>query len=144
MQTYLLLFSFGNFQDLLSAVEGRTALEREVKLYQERLLASQRAWDASKQELTQLRKRCQELDVSLKASREATTASQSRNSCFREKLTALLCSRFDTAESTEDAILERIRELGIEEESQRRVSRPWPFANALSRRSAYSAAIGIS
>eukprot|EP00072_Mus_musculus_P040776 XP_006512493.1 PREDICTED: coiled-coil domain-containing protein 170 isoform X2 [Mus musculus] len=109
-------------QDLLSAVEGRTALEREVKLYQERLLASQRAWDASKQELTQLRKRCQELDVSLKASREATTASQSRNSCFREKLTALLCSRFDTAESTEDAILERIRELGIEEESQRRMA----------------------
>uniref|UniRef100_A0A8C6IFU3 Coiled-coil domain containing 170 n=1 Tax=Mus spicilegus TaxID=10103 RepID=A0A8C6IFU3_MUSSI len=109
-------------QDLLSAVEGRTALEREVKLYQERLLASQRAWDASKQELTQLRKRCQELDVSLKASREAATASQSQNSCFREKLTALLCSRFDTAESTEDDILERIRELGIEEESQRRMA----------------------
>lgn len=141
MQTYLLLFSFGNFQDLLSAVEGRTALEREAKLYQERLLASQRAWDASKQELTQLRKSCQELDVSLKASREAATASQSRNSCFREKLAALLCSRFEIAESTEDTILERIRELGIEEESQRRVSRPWPLANVLSRRSAHSAAI---
>ncbi|XP_021076543.1 coiled-coil domain-containing protein 170 [Mus pahari] len=110
-------------QDLLSAVAGRTSLEREAKLYQERLLlASQRAWDASKQELSLLRKSCQELEASLKASREAATASQSRNSCFREKLAALLCSRFRIAESTEDAILERIRELGIEEESQRRVA----------------------
>ncbi|XP_031209328.1 coiled-coil domain-containing protein 170 isoform X2 [Mastomys coucha] len=107
-------------QDLLSAAEARTALEREAKLYQERLLASQRAWDASKQELTQLRKSRQELDMSLKASREAVTALQSQNSCFRKKLVALLCSRFHIAESTEDAILERIRELGIEEESQKR------------------------
>ncbi|XP_031209329.1 coiled-coil domain-containing protein 170 isoform X3 [Mastomys coucha] len=108
-------------QDLLSAAEARTALEREAKLYQERLLASQRAWDASKQELTQLRKSRQELDMSLKASREAVTALQSQNSCFRKKLVALLCSRFHIAESTEDAILERIRELGIEEESQKRL-----------------------
>ncbi|XP_031209327.1 coiled-coil domain-containing protein 170 isoform X1 [Mastomys coucha] len=109
-------------QDLLSAAEARTALEREAKLYQERLLASQRAWDASKQELTQLRKSRQELDMSLKASREAVTALQSQNSCFRKKLVALLCSRFHIAESTEDAILERIRELGIEEESQKRMA----------------------
>ncbi|XP_028620191.1 coiled-coil domain-containing protein 170 [Grammomys surdaster] len=108
-------------QDLLSTAEARTALEKEAKLYQERLLASQRAWDASKQELNQLRKSCQQLDVSLKASREAATASQSQNSCFREKLAALLCSRFDIAESTEDAILERIRKLGLEEESQKRM-----------------------
>eukprot|EP00073_Rattus_norvegicus_P033404 XP_008756941.1 PREDICTED: coiled-coil domain-containing protein 170 isoform X8 [Rattus norvegicus] len=107
-------------QDLLSAAEARTALEREAMLYQERLLASQRAWDASKQELNQLRKSCQQLDVSLKASREAATASQSQNACFREKLAALLCSRFDIAESTEDAILEKIRVLGIEEENQKR------------------------
>uniref|UniRef100_A0ABK0L690 Coiled-coil domain containing 170 n=1 Tax=Rattus norvegicus TaxID=10116 RepID=A0ABK0L690_RAT len=109
-------------QDLLSAAEARTALEREAMLYQERLLASQRAWDASKQELNQLRKSCQQLDVSLKASREAATASQSQNACFREKLAALLCSRFDIAESTEDAILEKIRVLGIEEENQKRMA----------------------
>lgn len=115
---------------MLSAAEVRTALEREAKLYQERLLASQRAWDASKQELTQLRKSRQELDMSLKASREAVTALQSQNSCFRKKLVALLCSRFHIAESTEDAILERIRELGIEEESQKRVSRPWPLTTS--------------
>lgn len=123
MQTYP--FHSVTSQDLLSAAEARTALEREAMLYQERLLASQRAWDASKQELNQLRKSCQQLDVSLKASREAATASQSQNACFREKLAALLCSRFDIAEYTEDAILERIRVLGIEEENQKRVSRPW-------------------
>ncbi|XP_051020308.1 coiled-coil domain-containing protein 170 [Acomys russatus] len=108
-------------QDLVSAVEARTALEREAKLFQERLLAVQRAWNTSKQELNQLRKSCQQLDTSVKASRDAAAASQSQNSCFREKLAALLSSRFDMAESTEDAILERIRELGIQEETQKRM-----------------------
>ncbi|XP_052025463.1 coiled-coil domain-containing protein 170 [Apodemus sylvaticus] len=109
-------------QDLLSAAEARAALEREAKLYQDRLRASQRAWEASKQELSQLRTRCQELAASLEASREAAAASQSRSSGFREKLAALLRSRFDTAETTEDAILERIRELGSEEENQKRMA----------------------
>lgn len=114
-------------QDLLSAVEERTALESKAKLFQERLLAVQRAWDASKQELNQLRKSCQQLDVSVKASRDAAAASRSQNSCFREKLAALLSSRFDIPEPTEDAVLERIRELGMQEESQKRVSRSLPL-----------------
>ncbi|XP_060229186.1 coiled-coil domain-containing protein 170 isoform X2 [Meriones unguiculatus] len=108
-------------QDVLSAVEERTALERKAKLFQERLLAVQRAWDASKQELSQLRKSCQQLDLSVKASREAAAASQSQNSCFREKLAALLSGRFDIPEPTEDALLARVRELGIQEESQKRM-----------------------
>ncbi|OBS59515.1 hypothetical protein A6R68_09360, partial [Neotoma lepida] len=101
-------------------MEARTALEREAKLFQERLLAVQRAWEASKQELTQLRKTCQQLDLSLTASRDAAAAWQSQNSSFREKLAALLCSGLDMAGSTEDAILERVRGLGIQEESKRR------------------------
>ncbi|XP_036024592.1 coiled-coil domain-containing protein 170 [Onychomys torridus] len=108
-------------QDLLSAVEARTALEKEAKLFRERLLAAQRAWDASKQELTQLRKSCQQLDLSLTASRDAAAALQSQNSSFREKLAALLCGRLDMAGSTEGAILERVRELGIQEESKKRM-----------------------
>ncbi|ERE86064.1 coiled-coil domain-containing protein C6orf97-like protein [Cricetulus griseus] len=108
-------------QDLLSAVDARTALEREAKLFQERLLVAQRAWDASKQELNQLRKNCQHLDLSLKASRDAAATSQSQNSSFREKLTVLLCNGLDMAVPTEDAILERIRELGIQEESKTRI-----------------------
>ncbi|XP_055471975.1 damage-control phosphatase ARMT1 isoform X3 [Psammomys obesus] len=108
-------------QDVLSAVEERTTLERKAKLFQERLLAVQRAWDASKQELNQLRKSCQQLDLSVRASRDAAAASQSQSSCFREKLAALLSSRFDIPEPTEDALLERVRELGIQEESQKRM-----------------------
>ncbi|XP_051061962.1 coiled-coil domain-containing protein 170 isoform X1 [Phodopus roborovskii] len=108
-------------QDLLSALDARAALEREAKLFQERLLAVQRAWDASKQELNQLRENCQHLDLSLKTSRDAAAASQSQNSSFREKLAVLLCSGLDKAGSTEDAILERIRELGIQEESKSRM-----------------------
>ncbi|XP_076408941.1 coiled-coil domain-containing protein 170 isoform X2 [Peromyscus maniculatus bairdii] len=109
-------------KDLLSAVEARTALEKEAKLSRERLLAVQRAWDASKQELTQLRKSCQQLDLSLTASRDAAAASQSQSSSFREKLAALLlCGGLDTAGSTEGAILERVRELGIQEENRKKM-----------------------
>ncbi|XP_047414412.1 coiled-coil domain-containing protein 170 isoform X3 [Sciurus carolinensis] len=53
-------------QDLLSAVEAKEALEREVKIFQERLLAGQRAWDASKQELSLLKESSCELEKSLK------------------------------------------------------------------------------
>lgn len=108
-------------QDLLSALDAKTALEREAKLFQERLLAAQRAWEASKQELNQLRKNCQQLDLSLKASRDAAAGSQSQISSFREKLAKVLDSGLDVAGSAEDAILERIRELRIREESKKRM-----------------------
>ncbi|KAL1770483.1 coiled-coil domain-containing protein 170 [Sigmodon hispidus] len=108
-------------QDLLSAVEARTALDKEAKLFRDRLLAVQRAWEASKQELNQLRKNCQQLDTSLTASRDAAAAWQSQNSSFREKLAELLGSGLDVAGSTEDAILEKIQELGIEEETKKRM-----------------------
>ncbi|XP_038173598.1 coiled-coil domain-containing protein 170 isoform X2 [Arvicola amphibius] len=108
-------------QDLLSALDAKTALEREAKLFQERLLAVQRAWEASKQELNQLRKSCQQLDLSLKASRDAAAGSQSQISSFREKLAKVLGSGLDMAGSAEDAILERIRELRVQEESKKRM-----------------------
>uniref|UniRef100_A0A8C6W6B1 Coiled-coil domain containing 170 n=1 Tax=Nannospalax galili TaxID=1026970 RepID=A0A8C6W6B1_NANGA len=108
-------------QDLLSAVEAKEALEREVKIFQERLLAGQRVWDAAKQELNQLKKSSQELEMSLKVSRDAATACHRQNSSFREKIAVLLHSRLGIAGSTEDAILERIRELGNQEESRKRM-----------------------
>lgn len=111
-------------------MDAKTALEREAKLFQERLLAARQAWEASKQELNQLRKNCQQLDLSLKASREAAAGSQSQISSFREKLAKVLGSRLNMAGSTEDATLERIRELCIQEESKKRVSRPWPLTTS--------------
>lgn len=120
-------------------MDAKTALEREAKLFQERLLAARQAWEASKRELNQLRKNCQQLDLSLKASREAAAGSQSQISSFREKLAKVLGSRLNMAGSTEDATLERIRELCIQEESKKRVSRPWPLttSSAVTQHSSY-------
>ncbi|XP_076715528.2 coiled-coil domain-containing protein 170 [Callospermophilus lateralis] len=108
-------------QDLLSAMEAKEALEREVKIFQERLLAGQRAWDASKQELSLLKESSCELEKSLKVSRQVATASESQNATFREKVAGLLTGIWGMTGSTEDAILERIQEMGSQEENGRRM-----------------------
>ncbi|XP_066103985.1 coiled-coil domain-containing protein 170 [Saccopteryx bilineata] len=108
-------------QDLLNAVEAKKALEREVQVSQERLLAGQRAWDASRQELNLWKKGSCELERSLKASLEAATTSQSQYSAFREKVTALLRGGVGATGAAEEAILQRIREMGSQEESQKRM-----------------------
>ncbi|XP_074189811.1 coiled-coil domain-containing protein 170 isoform X4 [Rhinolophus sinicus] len=106
-------------QDLLSAAEAREALEREVKISRERLFAGQRAWDASKQELSLLKKSSCELEKSLKASLDAAAASQSQFSSFREKIAGLLRGSLGMIGSLEDAILEKIQEMVSQEESQK-------------------------
>lgn len=116
---------------MLSAVETKEALEREVRLYQERLLAGQRAWDASKQELSLLKKSSCELEKSLEASLDAAAASRNQHSSFREKVTALLGGLGGTIGPMEDAILERIREMTSQGESQKRVSGRWPLLRFL-------------
>ncbi|XP_062043268.1 coiled-coil domain-containing protein 170 [Lepus europaeus] len=104
-------------QDLFSAVEAKEALEKEAAILQERLCAGQRAWEASKQELSVLKKSAHELEKSL----EAAAASQSQHSSFREKIAALLRGSMGVAGTTEDALLERIREMGSQEDSRRRM-----------------------
>lgn len=108
-------------QDLLSAVEAREALEREVKISRERLFAGQRVWDASKQELSLLKKSSCELEKSLKASLDAAAASQSQFSSFREKIAGLLRGSLGMIGSLEDAILEKIQEMVSQEESQKQM-----------------------
>lgn len=63
-----------------------------------------------------------ELEKNAKASLDAATASQSQYSSFREKIVALLRGSLSMTGSMEDAILERIREMGSQEESRERVS----------------------
>ncbi|XP_057595645.1 coiled-coil domain-containing protein 170 isoform X2 [Hippopotamus amphibius kiboko] len=108
-------------QDLLIAVEAKEALERNVKILQERLLAGQRAWDASKQELSLLERSSLELEKSWKASVDTAAASQSQYSAFREEIAASLGGSWGTLRPTEDAILERIREMGGREEIGKRM-----------------------
>ncbi|XP_008693215.1 coiled-coil domain-containing protein 170 isoform X5 [Ursus maritimus] len=107
-------------QDLLCAVETKEVLEREVRILQERLLAGQRVWDASKRELSLLKKSSCELEKSLEANLDAAAASRSQLSLFREKVAALLRGSWGTTGPTEDAILERIREVTSQEESRKR------------------------
>ncbi|XP_058520062.1 coiled-coil domain-containing protein 170 [Ochotona princeps] len=104
-------------QDLLSAVKAKEALGKEVKILEERLHAGQRAWEASRQELSVLQKSSCELERSL----EAATASQRQHSSFREKIAALLSGSAGVTGSTEDALLERIREMGSQEDTSKRV-----------------------
>nr|XP_035928857.1 coiled-coil domain-containing protein 170 isoform X3 [Halichoerus grypus] len=108
-------------KDLLRAVETKEVLEREVRILQERLLAGQRVWDASKQELSLLKKRSCELEKSLEASLDAAAASRTQYSSFREEVAALLRGSGDTTGPTEDAIVERIREMTSQEESRKRM-----------------------
>ncbi|XP_041599459.1 coiled-coil domain-containing protein 170 isoform X8 [Vulpes lagopus] len=108
-------------QDLLSAVETKEALEMEVRILQERLLAGQQVWDASKQELNLLKKRFCELEKSLEASVDAAAASRSQYFSFREKVAALLRGSWGTTGPKEDAILERIREITSQEESRKKL-----------------------
>ncbi|KAM8789303.1 coiled-coil domain-containing protein 170 [Rhynchonycteris naso] len=109
-------------QDLLSAVEAKEALKREVQVFQERLLAGQRAWEASRQELNLWKKGSCELERSLKASLDVAAASQSQHFAFREKVAALLRGGgVGVTEAAEDAILQKIREMGSLEESQKRM-----------------------
>ncbi|XP_035564501.1 coiled-coil domain-containing protein 170 isoform X1 [Canis lupus familiaris] len=108
-------------QDLLSAVETKEALEMEVRILQERLLAGQQVWDASKQELNLLKKRSCELEKSLEASVDAAAASRSQYFSFREKVAALLRGSWGTTGPKEDAIVERIREMTSQEESRKKM-----------------------
>ncbi|XP_037675509.1 coiled-coil domain-containing protein 170 isoform X2 [Choloepus didactylus] len=108
-------------QALLTAVEAKETLEREVKLFQERLLAGQRVWDAQKQELSCLKKSFSELERNQKDSLQEAVASQSQYASFREKIADLLRGSLSMTRSTEDSILEKIREMGSQEESRKRM-----------------------
>ncbi|XP_054992723.1 coiled-coil domain-containing protein 170 [Sorex araneus] len=108
-------------QDLLHAVEAKESLEHEAKGLQERLLAGQRLWEASKQELGLLKDRSRELEKSLQASVDAASVFQSQYASFREKIAALLQGSSGRVGATEDAILEKIQEMHLQDESRRRM-----------------------
>ncbi|XP_059032745.1 coiled-coil domain-containing protein 170 [Mustela lutreola] len=108
-------------QDLLQAVQIKEVLEREVRVLQERLLAGQRVWDDSKQELSLLKKSSRELEKRLETSLDAAAASRSQCSSFREKVAALLRGRWGPTGPTEDAVLERIREMTRQEDSREKM-----------------------
>uniref|UniRef100_F6ZMM4 Coiled-coil domain containing 170 n=1 Tax=Ornithorhynchus anatinus TaxID=9258 RepID=F6ZMM4_ORNAN len=106
-------------KDLDSAVAARQQLEREVRIVQERLVAGQRVWDASMRELSLLKKSSCGLEGSLKSSKEDAKAAHSLFNVFKEQIADLLSSNLVTVKPSEEAIVERIREVGNMEESRK-------------------------
>ncbi|XP_010580231.1 PREDICTED: coiled-coil domain-containing protein 170 [Haliaeetus leucocephalus] len=105
-------------KDLDSAIIGRQNLEMEIRNLQDKLTANQKALDASKQELHNLKKSSSELDRSLKSSREEVRTAQTSLVAFKEQIATLLSGRSAIVKPSEKAILERIQEINCKERSK--------------------------
>ncbi|KAF1664020.1 hypothetical protein FQA23_0007153, partial [Aptenodytes patagonicus] len=105
-------------KDLDSAIIGRQSLEMEIRNLQDKLAANQKALDASKWELHNLKKSSSELDGSLKSSREEARTAQSSLVAFKEQIATLLSGGSAIVKPSKKAILERIQEINCKEESK--------------------------
>ncbi|NXC44365.1 CC170 protein, partial [Penelope pileata] len=108
-------------KDLGSARIVRQSLEMDIRNLQDKLTANQKAWEASKQELHDLKKSLSGLDESLKSSREEVKTAQSSLEAFREQIATLLSRGSLTVTPSEKDILERIQEINCKEESKERM-----------------------
>ncbi|XP_066452050.1 coiled-coil domain-containing protein 170 isoform X2 [Eleutherodactylus coqui] len=98
-------------KDSESVTDAKQVLEKEIKILTDRLNASHRAWEASKQELNQLKKSTNELDVTLKSSLGEAKAAKTIHESFKEELVAALSHDTATVKPKEEAILEKIHDL---------------------------------
>ncbi|NWR65433.1 CC170 protein, partial [Bucorvus abyssinicus] len=106
-------------KDLGSAITGRESLEMEIRNLQGKLTANQKALDASKQELLNLKNSSSELDGSLKSSREEARTAQSSLVAFKEQIATLLSNGSAIVKPSEKAILEKIQEINCKEASKK-------------------------
>ncbi|KAJ1153112.1 hypothetical protein NDU88_005878 [Pleurodeles waltl] len=106
-------------KDLELAKEAKQNLEREVKILQDRLAASHRAWEACKQELIHVKMSSSELGGSLKNIQDEAKATHGFLNAFKERMAALLSSSSVTVKPTEEAIVERIRDVYSKVESKK-------------------------
>ncbi|XP_040206814.1 coiled-coil domain-containing protein 170 [Rana temporaria] len=109
-------------KNLESVSDTKQALEKEIVMLQDRLKASQRAWEACKQELNQVKKSSTELDVSLKSSIGEAKAAQNLLDLFMDEVAAALSDASITVKPKEEAILERIHDLQRMVESKKIVA----------------------
>uniref|UniRef100_A0A8C4WPJ7 Coiled-coil domain containing 170 n=1 Tax=Gopherus evgoodei TaxID=1825980 RepID=A0A8C4WPJ7_9SAUR len=103
----------------MSVCPGPALGFERTRSLQDRLAASQRAWEASKQELYHLKRCSSEMDGSLKGSIDEARTAQSLLSAFKEQVATLLSNSSVTVKPSEEAIMERVRELGRMEESKK-------------------------
>ncbi|XP_054051812.1 coiled-coil domain-containing protein 170 isoform X1 [Rissa tridactyla] len=105
-------------KDLDSATIERQSLEKKIRNLQDKLSANQKALDASKLELHDLKKSSSELGGSLKSSREEARTAQSSLEAFKEQIATLLGGGSAKVKPSEKAILERIQEINCKEQSK--------------------------
>nr|XP_028579505.1 coiled-coil domain-containing protein 170-like isoform X3 [Podarcis muralis] len=105
--------------DLSSTTAAKQNLEREIRTLQERLAASQRAWEVLQEEMSHLKKRCHEKEENLKASMEEVRAEKRLHDAFKEQIITLLGSSCIIASRSEEDIVEKIREMVRKEESKK-------------------------
>nr|DBA26863.1 TPA: hypothetical protein GDO54_011069 [Pyxicephalus adspersus] len=108
--------------NLESVSDAKHALEKENVMLQDRLKASQKAWEASKQELNQVKKSSTELDMSLKNSVGEAKAVQSMLDSFKDEVATALSDASITVKPKEEAILDRIHDLQKKVESKKVVT----------------------
>ncbi|XP_069462876.1 coiled-coil domain-containing protein 170 [Ambystoma mexicanum] len=106
-------------KELDFAKEAKQQLERDVRTLRERLAASQRAWEACKQELSHVKMSSSELGGSLKSIQGEAKAAQGLLNAFKERMAALLSSSSITVKPSEEAIMERIRDVCNKGESKK-------------------------
>eukprot|EP00079_Xenopus_tropicalis_P035703 XP_017949474.1 PREDICTED: coiled-coil domain-containing protein 170 [Xenopus tropicalis] len=108
-------------KNLESTSDDKESLEREIKILKDRLSASQRAWEASKQELGQVKKSSTELDLSLKSTRGEAKAAHSLHESFKETVAAALSHDSIAVKPKEEAILEKIRDMYHKAENRKTI-----------------------
>ncbi|MEE6475042.1 hypothetical protein FKM82_010593, partial [Ascaphus truei] len=106
-------------KNLESVTETKLGLEREIRTLQDRLAASQRAWEASKLELSQVKKSSTQLDMTLKNSHGEAKAAHSLLESFKERVAAALSHNSTTVKPKEEPILETIRDVCNRAESKK-------------------------
>ncbi|XP_053565242.1 coiled-coil domain-containing protein 170 [Bombina bombina] len=105
-------------KNLESVTDAKQDLQRELRILQDRHNAAQRAWDASKVELSQVKKSSTEMDMTLKNSLAEAKTANSLSQSFKESVAAALSRDSAIVKPKEEAILERIRELCNKAESK--------------------------
>ncbi|OCT77904.1 hypothetical protein XELAEV_18029001mg [Xenopus laevis] len=88
-----------------SVTDDKDSLESEIKILKDRLSTSQRAWEASKLELSQVKKCSTELELSLKGTHGEAKTAHSLHESFVEDVAAALSRDSVAMKPKEEAIL---------------------------------------
>ncbi|KAJ7342055.1 hypothetical protein JRQ81_008462 [Phrynocephalus forsythii] len=105
--------------DLSNATKAKQNLEKEIRNLQDRLVASQKAWETSQEELIHFKKCCSEKEEKLKSSIEEIRAQKSLHNTFKEQMVTLLEGNSAIVSPSVENIVEKVREVCQREKSNK-------------------------